>query len=139
MRHKYNFLIHLLFWGSSHTPCSLQHPQKRNPLRSGQVGVVAIQCHLFFQTNAVERPMLWSALPTMWSCPILLKEKFMKVEFGLELWYYHFTKHFHLAFPECRTIRNSIKKCRLEGTLSWSLWLNKGFHQPNRHSCASII
>jgi len=55
MRHECNLFTHLLIWDSSLTPYSLQHPQKRNPLVSGQVSVVAIQCYLFFRTNTVER------------------------------------------------------------------------------------
>jgi len=28
--HERDLLIHLLFWDSSHTPCSLQHPKKKS-------------------------------------------------------------------------------------------------------------
>jgi len=50
MRHERNILIHLLFSDSSHKPCSLQRPKKRNTSVSGQVSVVAIQCFLFSRT-----------------------------------------------------------------------------------------
>ena len=33
----------------------------------------------------------------MWRCSILLKEQFIEIRFGLELWHYHFIKHFQVV------------------------------------------
>ena len=55
MRQECNLLIHLLFWDSSRAPYSLQHLQKKKSMVSDQASVVAIQCYLFFRTNAVEK------------------------------------------------------------------------------------
>ena len=42
----------------------------------------------------------------MRKCSILLKEEFIEVRFGLELWHYHFTKNYQIVL----SVHNSIKK-----------------------------